>query len=315
MLRLSEALGGKVNLWVKRDDLLRGAAGGNKTRKLDFSIGEAIYQKADTLITCGGIQSNHCRLTLAWANNEGLDCHLVLRKKDANADYPPETGGNNFLFHLLGAAANNIHEIENAGNMSQKMEDVADTLKKKGRKPYIIPMGASNAVGALGYVFFAEELKRQIIEARLRIDHLVIPSGSGGTHAGIVAGLFGGNARIPVTGINVLSNPRKFQEKLVHDLVLELAKMLPIPTVPHELVVCNDSYIGSGYCIPTDEMKEAVKLFAKYEGILLDPVYSGKAAAGLIDFVRQGKFAAGSNVIFLHTGGAPSLYPYQDIFM
>ena len=312
MPRLSKALGAKVNLWIKRDDLLPDAAGGNKTRKLEFAIGEALANGADTLITCGAVQSNHCRLTLAWARKEGLDCHLILQEREPGA-YNPKASGNIFLFHLLGNAG--IRVISSKANMAEEMNNTAAELKKAGKKPYIIPMGGSNAVGALGYSLFAEELMAQINDAGLNVERLVIPSGSMGTQAGIVTGFYGINARIPVTGIIILARSKDIQETLVHEMSLDLAKKLSIPEVPKELVACDDGYIGPGYALPTDEMKEAVFLFAREEGILLDPVYSGKTAAGLIDYVRKGKIAAGSTVIFLHTGGAPALYAYQDTFL
>ena len=311
MPRLSKALGGKVELWIKRDDLLPGAAGGNKTRKLEFSFGEAMAQGADSIVTCGAVQSNHCRLTLAWARKEGLDCHLVLEER-VPGSYNPKASGNIFLFHLMGA--DSIRVVPGGGDILAELQKTAGELQKAGKKPYIIPTGASNTTGSLGYVLCAEELMGQINEARLKIDHIVVPSGSAGTHAGIVTGLFGINAPIPVTGMNV-SRPRDPQENIVHKLALTLAEKLSIPPVPRESVICADEYVGPGYSLPTEAMKEAVFLFARQEGILLDPVYSGKTAAGLIDYVRKGKFAAGSKVIFLHTGGDPALFAYQDTFM
>jgi len=311
MPRLSKALGGKVELWVKRDDLLPGAAGGNKTRKLEFSIGEAMAQGADSLVTCGAVQSNHCRLALAWACKEGLDCHLILEER-VPGSYNSKASGNNFLFHLLGASS--IRVVPGGSDMPGEMQKTAAELQKNGKKPYIIPGGASNAVGGLGYALCAEELMGQINEARLKVDHFIVPSGSAGTHAGIVTGFFGNNIGIPVTGMDI-SRPKDLQEKLVYKLVLELAEKLSIPAVPRELVACADEYVGPGYSRPTEGMKEAVFLFARQEGILLDPVYSGKAAAGLIDFVRTERFPAGSTVIFLHTGGDPALFAYLDTFI
>ena len=311
MPRLSKALGGKVDLWVKRDDLLPGAGGGNKTRKLEFSIGEAMAQGADSLVTCGAVQSNHCRLALAWACKEGLDCHLILEER-VPGSYNSKASGNNFLFHLLGASS--IRVVPGGSDMPGEMQKTAAELQKNGKKPYIIPGGASNAVGGLGYALCAEELMGQINEARLKVDHFIVPSGSAGTHAGIVTGFFGNNIGIPVTGMDI-SRPKDLQEKLVYKLVLELAEKLSIPAVPRELVACADEYVGPGYSRPTEGMKEAVFLFARQEGILLDPVYSGKAAAGLIDFVRTERFPAGSTVIFLHTGGDPALFAYLDTFI
>ena len=311
MPKLAKALGGKVELWVKRDDLLPGAAGGNKTRKLEFCIGDAISKGADTLITCGAVQSNHCRLTLAWARKEGLNCHLLLEER-VPGSYDPKAGGNNFLFQLMGV--NSIRVFPGGTNMMEEMKKFAAELEKAGKKPYIVPGGGSNATGALGYVYCVEELMRQLNEMELKVDHLVVPSGSAGTHAGILIGLFGNNVHIPVHGVNV-SRPREAQETLVHNLAVELSKKLSLPVFPRELVVCSDEYVGEGYSRPTESMREAVLLFAREEGILLDPVYSGKCAAGLIDFVRKGKFAEGSTVVFLHTGGDPALFVYQDYLL
>ncbi len=311
MPALSKTLGGKVNLWIKRDDLLPGAGGGNKTRKLEFCIGEALAQGADTLITCGAVQSNHCRLTLSWACKEGMDCHLVLEER-VPGSYKPTASGNNFLFHLLGVAG--IRVVPGGSDMLGEMQKTADELKKAGKKPFIIPGGASNAVGALGYALAAEELMAQINDAGLQVGHIVVPSGSAGTHAGMLVGISGGGTSIPVLGMNV-SRPKEAQEALVHKLALALAEKLSLPAVPRDLVTCEDAYVGPGYSLPTESMKEAVLLFARTEGILLDPVYSGKAAAGLVDHVRKEKFPAGSNVVFLHTGGSPALYAYQETLL
>jgi D-cysteine desulfhydrase len=307
----SKALGGKVNIFIKRDDLLPGCAGGNKTRKLDFCIADALDNGADTVITCGAVQSNHCRLTLSWAVKEGLDCHLVLEER-VKGSYSPEASGNNFLFHLMGVKS--ISVVPGGSNMLAEMQKVADALKAKGKNPYIIPGGASNTIGATGYVACAQETLQQLFDMGLKIDHMVVPSGSAGTHAGIVVGMQGNNAGIPVSGINV-SRTKADQEALVYKLVEATAERVGVATpIAKETVVCFDGYVGPGYSLPTDSMVEAVKLLASTEAILLDPVYSGKAMAGLIDLVRKGHFAEGSNVLFLHTGGSPALYAYQKTF-
>ncbi len=311
MPSLSHALGGKVNLFIKRDDLLPGAAGGNKTRKLEFCIADAMEQGADTIITCGAVQSNHCRLTAAWSAKEGLDCHLILEER-VEGSYKKEGSGNNFLFELLGVKS--IGVVTGGSDMMGKMTQKAEELSAQGKKPYIIPGGASNAIGALGYAACAEETMNQLNTQGLAIDHIVVPSGSAGTHAGMVVGMTGVNANIPVSGVNV-SRPKDVQEEIVYKLAIELAEKLGIKAgTNREDYVCFDKYVGPGYSIPTDSMVEAVKLFAKTEAILLDPVYSGKAAAGLIDLVRQGHFAEGANVLFLHTGGSPALFAYMDTF-
>ncbi len=311
MPALSRALGSKVNLYIKRDDLLPGAAGGNKTRKLEFCIADAIQKGADTIITCGAVQSNHCRLTAAWSAKEGLDCHLILEER-VQGSYKKEGSGNNFLFELLDVKTINV--VAGGSDMMGEMNKKAEELAAQGTKPYIIPGGASNAIGALGYAACAQETMNQLNTQGLSIEHIVVPSGSAGTHAGMVVGMSGMNANIPVSGVNV-SRPKDVQEEIVYTLAQELAAKLGIKTgVDREEFVCFDQYVGPGYSIPTDSMVEAVKLFAKTEAILLDPVYSGKAAAGLIDLVRQGHFPGGSNVLFLHTGGSPALFAYMDTF-
>lgn len=308
---LSKALGGDVNIFVKRDDLLPGSAGGNKTRKLDFCIADAMEKGANAIITCGAVQSNHCRLTAAWSAKEGLDCHLVLEER-VEGSYKPEGTGNNFLFELLGVKS--IGVVKGGSDMMAEMEKKAEALKSEGKTPYIIPGGASNAIGALGYAACAEETMGQLNAMPLKIDHIIVPSGSAGTHAGMVVGMTGVNANIPISGVNV-SRPKEIQEEIVYKLAIETAEKLGVKGgVDRQDFVCFDQYVGPGYSIPTDAMVEAVKLFAGTEAILLDPVYSGKAAAGLIDLVRKGHFPKGSNVLFLHTGGSPALYAYLDTF-
>ncbi len=309
--RFSEALGGSIHFWVKRDDLLPGCAGGNKTRKLDYSFADALEKKADTVITCGAVQSNHCRLTLAWAVKEGLDCHLVLEER-VPGSYSPDASGNNFLFQILGARS--ITVVPGGSNMIQEMEKIAVDLKKQGRMPYIIPGGASNPIGATGYVACAQEIMQQLFDMHLSIDHIIVPSGSAGTHAGMVVGMAGTNAGIPVTGINV-SRSRTEQEAIVHRLVVETGQRVGMETpLPASLVTCRDEYVGDGYSLPTPGMVEAVKMMAATEAILMDPVYSGKALAGMIDMTRKNEFPRGSNVLFLHTGGSPALYAYLKDF-
>lgn len=311
MKNLSLALGGKVNFWIKRDDLLPGCGGGNKTRKLDFCIAEGISQGADTIITCGAVQSNHCRLTLAWAAKEGLDCHLVLEER-VKGSYNANASGNNFLFQLMGVKS--ITVVPGGSNMKTEMQKVSEKVQAKGRKTYIIPGGASNPVGATGYVACAQEILQQSFEMGLNIDHMVVPSGSAGTHAGILAGIEGTHSGIPVTGINV-SRTKQDQEALVYDLaVLTAEKVGASGTVSQNAVTCFDEYVGPGYSLPTEGMVEAVKLLASTEAILLDPVYSGKAMAGLIDLSRKGYFNNCKDVLFLHTGGSPALYAYLDSF-
>jgi D-cysteine desulfhydrase len=306
---LTRELGGP-DIYLKRDDLLGLAGGGNKTRKLEFLVADALKEGADTLITVGAVQSNHCRLTLAAAVKEGLKCRLVLEERVPDS-YHRDASGNNFLYDLLGAEK--VTVVKGGEDFVRVMEAEADALAAVGRKGYIIPGGGSNALGALGYVACAQEIVTQSFEMGLPFDHLVCASGSGGTHAGLVAGLSGTNSTLPVTGISVRAE-KSAQEGKLHALAGEVAHKLGFQReVPREAFTVHDAYVGEGYSLPTRGMIEAVKLFARLEGILLDPVYTGKAAAGLIDLVRRGHFKKGESVLFLHTGGSPALYAYQDV--
>jgi len=305
---LTERLGGP-DLYVKRDDLLGLSGGGNKTRKLEFVVADALEAGADTLITCGSVQSNHCRLTLAAAIREGLRCQLVLEERVPES-YDPEASGNNFLYDLLGVER--IEVVSGGADLHAAMENLAGELKAEGRTGYVIPGGASTPLGALGYVACAEEILTQAFEAGRPIDHVVCASGSGGTHAGLLAGFVGNSAPIPVTGISV-RHERTKQEDHIHELANETATLAGAKVdVPETAVVVRDEYVGPGYSLPTRGMVEAVRLLARVEGLLLDPVYTGKAMAGLLDLVEQGAFDADDNVLFLHTGGAPSLYAYRS---
>jgi D-cysteine desulfhydrase len=305
--RLSAALGGPT-IYIKRDDLLGLSGGGNKTRKLEFLVADALAQGADTLITCGAVQSNHCRLTLAAAVKEGLQCRLVLEERVPQS-YDPRSSGNNFLFRLLGVEK--IVVVPGGADMRAAMQQVAEELAAEGRRGYIIPGGGSNPIGATGYVACAEEILAQTFEAGLPIDRVVCASGSTGTHAGLVAGFYGNSSHIPVVGINV-SRTKEDQEPMVHDLVRQTAARLGVMgDIPSQAVVCFGDYVGPGYSRPTPGMAEAVRLVARTEGILLDPVYTGKAMAGLIDLVRRGYFRKDESILFVHTGGSPALYVYM----
>jgi D-cysteine desulfhydrase len=304
--RLTQAVGGP-NIYMKRDDLLGLTAGGNKTRKLEFLVADALEKKADTLITCGAVQSNHCRLTLAAAVKEGLKCRLILEER-VPGSYNPEASGNNFLFRLLGVEK--IDVVPGGSNMMPVMERQVEELDRAGRRGYIIPGGGSNPIGATGYVACAQEIQNQLFEKNLRIDRLVVPSGSTGTHAGLIAGFFGCNMNIPIVGIGVSRDPQD-QNPLVYDLVQRTAERVGIREhIPIEAVVSFGEYWRPKYSVPNKKMVEAVNLVAKTEGILMDPVYTGKAMAGLIGLSRNGYFRKGENVLFVHTGGSPGLYAY-----
>lgn len=309
--RFSKQLDGPT-IYMKRDDLLGLAAGGNKTRKLEFVVADAITKGADTLITCGAVQSNHCRLTLAAAVKEGLKCRLILEERVPKS-YNLQASGNNFLFQLMGVEK--IKVVPGGSEMMKEMQTEADEVAAAGRKAYIIPGGASNSLGALGYVACAEEILNQIFEKGLRIHRVVCASGSAGTHAGLVTGFCGTNSNIPVVGINV-SRTKEAQEELVYGLVEKTAEHVGVKgKIPREAVLCFGDYVGAGYSLPTPGMIEAVKLLARTEAILLDPVYTGKTMAGMIDLVRKGYFKKDENILFVHTGGSPALYAYRGTFL
>ena len=306
--RFSEWLGGP-EVWIKRDDLLGLAPGGNKTRKLEFLAADAIAQGADTLVTCGAPQSNHCRITLAAAVKEGLKCRFVIEERVPNS-YRLDASGNNFLFRLLGVEA--VTVVPAGSDMGAEMRKIADALAAEGRKGYVIPGGGSNALGGLGYVACAQELQQQWFERGLAFDHLVVGSGSSGTHGGLVAGFLGNRIAMPITGIGVSRDPAD-QEPLVHREAQAVCDLLGLGiTVPREAVVSVGGYWQPKYSVPNAKMVEAVQALARTEAILLDPVYTGKVMAGLIGLARQGRFRRGERVLFLHTGGAPSLHAYES---
>ena len=305
---LTEHLGGP-NIYIKRDDLLGLTGGGNKTRKLEFLMADALAQGADTIITVGAVQSNHCRLTLSAAVKEGLKCRLLLEER-VEGSYHEDSSGNNLLFHLLGAES--IQVVPGGADLAAGMEQIAEEVRQQGGTPYIVPGGGSNALGALGYIACAEEILAQSFEMSLPIHHVVCSSGSGGTHAGLVAGFFGNQSGIPVTGISVRAESAP-QEAKLHQLSNETSRLAGAECeVPAKAFSVVDDYVGPGYSLPTSEMTAAIQTFARLEGILLDPVYTGKTAAGLIGLVQQDYFPKDSNVLFIHTGGSPAIYAYPE---
>ena len=301
--------GGKgPRIWIKRDDMLGLFPGGNKTRKLEFLVADALEKGADTLITCGAPQSNHCRITLAAAVKEGLKCRFVIEER-VPGSYDKNASGNNFMFRLLGVEA--ITVVPGGSDMAAAMQKEADTLATEGRKGYIIAGGGSNALGGLGYVACAQELQQQLFEQGLQIDRMVVGSGSSGTHGGLVAGFLGNNIRIPITGIGVSRDPAD-QAPLVQKEAQAVLDLLGVNLkVKPEDVHCVGGFWQPKYSVPNARMVEAVQLLARTEGIPLDPVYTGKIMAGMIGLARSGELKPDENVLFLHTGGLPSLHAYE----
>jgi D-cysteine desulfhydrase len=305
--RFSAALGGP-RVWIKRDDLLGLSPGGNKTRKLEFLVADALARGADTLITCGAPQSNHCRITLSAAVKEGLGCRFVIEER-VPGTYREDASGNNFMFRLLGVEA--IDVVPAGSDMAAAMQRVADRLQAEGRKGYIIPGGGSNAIGGLGYVACAQELQQQWFEMGLRIDRVVVGSGSSGTHGGLLAGFLGNHIDIPIVGIGTSRDPVD-QDPLVHAEAQAVADLLGLGLdVPREAVLTFGDWWRPKYSVPNASMVEAVQMLARSEAILLDPVYTGKVMAGLIGLARRGYFRQDENVLFLHTGGATALHAYE----
>ena len=305
--RLSEHLGGP-DIYVKRDDCTGLASGGNKTRKLEYSMAAALKEGADTIVTVGAVQSNHVRQTAAAACKLGFKCEVLLEHRVVDPSEPYATSGNVLLDRIFGA---NLREYPGGTDFDEAMSEVADEVVTNGGKPYIIPGGASNRVGALGYVNCAIELLEQIDEQGLDIGHIVTATGSAGTQGGLIVGLKAMESDIPLLGIGV-NIPQLEQEEKVYKLACETAELIGKPgCVAREDVVANCDYVGDGYGVPTESMNEAVLMLARYEGLLFDPVYSGKGLAGMIDLIRNGSLSSGS-IVFLHTGGSAALFAYVD---
>ncbi|SPU54447.1 D-cysteine desulfhydrase [Brevundimonas vesicularis] len=303
--RLSEEL--CLDLWIKRDDCTGLAGGGNKTRKLEFLLGAAFEEDADTLVTQGAVQSNHVRQTAAAAAAHGLACEIILEERTGSRATDYVGNGNVLLDRLFGAT---LRTVPGGTDMVAELEKTAAEVRARGGKPYVIPGGGSNPVGALGYVDCAREIVVQADEMDLEVHRIVTATGSAGTHAGLVAGLAVMGADIPVLGIGVRA-PKDRQEANVFKLAEETAALLGQPgRVTREQVVADCDYVGEGYGLIDQGVIDALTLAARLDGIVLDPVYSGKAMKGLVALARAGQFK-GETVVFLHTGGAQGLFGYQ----
>ena len=308
--RLTEALDGP-EIWIKRDDCTGLSTGGNKTRKLEFLMADAMAQNADVVLTQGATQSNHARQTAAAAAKLDLKCHILLEDRTGMNNISYKENGNVLLNNLHGAS------MEHRGpglDMNSEMEAVAESFRKDGLNAYTIPGGGSNPTGALGYANCAQELIFQSTEMGHAIDHIVHATGSAGTQAGLIAGLKALNAQVPLLGIGVRA-PKDKQEENVYKLAVATVEKLGCAgIIDRKDVVANCDYVGPGYGLPAESTLEAIDIFARLEGILLDPVYSGKGAAGLIDLVRKSYFKRGERIVFIHTGGAIALTGYLNSF-
>ncbi len=301
--RLSEYLGGP-RLWIKRDDLTGLAIGGNKARMLEFLLADAQAQGCDVVITVGAVQSNHAGMTAAAAKRLGLDVIVVLGGEE------PEMRQGNLLLDTIFGADIRIIQTDDDYILMGTVEDLARQLRRDGRRPYIIPRGASNAVGAAAYVEASSEMLAQANALGIRVDAIVHATTSGGTQSGLYTGMRMSESRFQVVGISA-GPKREVVTKRVLGIVAELTTMLELQWRPHpdDLIVYDD-YVGERYGIPTPEGLDAIKIMARTEGVLLDPVYTGKAMAGLIGLIRQKRFRRDQNVVFWHTGGQPALFAY-----
>jgi D-cysteine desulfhydrase len=293
--RLSEVLDGP-RLLIKRDDQTGLAFGGNKTRKLEFLVAEAQVQGAQMLISAGAIQSNHCRQTAAAAARFGFECTLVL-----TGDMPSQSSANLLLDEMFGVE---IVNVTDRADRDRVLQETFDKVAQDGKTPYLVPYGGSSSVGALGYVFAVEELFKQDVE----VDWIVFGTSSGGTHAGLTLGKRVFDFKGKILGVSI-DESEAWLKTNVSALASDASELLGerIEFTPDD-VLATDAYCQAGYGVLTDAEREAVKLFAKYEGMLLDPVYTGRAAAGLIDLIRKGYFKKKETVLFWHTGGTPALF-------
>jgi L-cysteate sulfo-lyase len=309
--RLSHHLGGP-NIWVKREDCTGLGLGGNKVRKLELILAEALAQGADTIVSGGVVQSNHARQVAAAAAKLGLECHLALmtgRVPRVDPDY--ESTGNIFLDRLYGARCVMVDWRADRNAAIQRM---VDDLRGRGRRPYFVPYGGSNRLGALAFVRMAAELQGQAESQDLRLEAIVHASGTGGTQAGLLVGMGLVAPWVSVIGIDVDAEAERVRGD-VRRLTADVADFLDAPGLlaKHPVEVVAD-YAGSNYGLPTASTIEAIELGARLEGLVLDPVYSGKGMAGLIGLIREGRFTPGQHVLFVHTGGAPGLFAYRSAF-
>jgi L-cysteate sulfo-lyase len=309
--RLTALLGGAA-IFVKREDIGGLGGGGNKLRKLEFLMGEALAAGADTIITVGGWQSNHARLTAASAARLGLACELVLARLVPRQDEDYVNNGNILLDELFGAQ---IHALPGNADSLAFANRRAEALRAEGRNVYVCPLGGSSPIGCLGYAACADEIEQQSRQGGIRFDHIVVANGSGGMQAGLIAGSVAlGWPSSTIVGHAVLAAAERARATTLDIAGKTLALINPELTLAENAVHVGGDHLGEGYGIPTEGMLRAVRLAASQEGLLLDPVYSGKAFAGLIRDVETGRFGKGSNILFVASGGSSSLFAYKRAF-
>ncbi|MGO1767353.1 D-cysteine desulfhydrase [Advenella sp. S44] len=306
--RLSDHLGGP-KIFIKRDDLTGLAGGGNKARKLEYLAADALAQGADTLIATGATQSNHARQTAAAAAQLGLDCILLLERRLQGQPAEYYRAGNALLNRVLGATL--CEELPAGANIATAVAELETQLIQQGRKPYVVAAGGSSPLGAMGYVGCAHEITTQASDLGIKVDYIVHAAGSGGTQAGLVAALCR-HKHTRVRGYSVRFDSNRMSA-IVHAIANQTTSLMDAPSVRADRIEVDDTHIGDGYGIATPEALDAIKLLGRQEGILLDPVYTGKAMAGLIADIHSGRFSADQNIVFLHTGGAAVLSAYTSL--
>lgn len=301
-----------IRLYLKRDDHMLIGGGGNKLRKLEFHLGAALKNGVDTIITVGGVQSNHARLTAAVCARLGLTCELFLARAVPIDDTDYERNGNVLLDHLFGARVQVLAKNTDSLAMAEAR---ATQLREAGHKVLVIPTGGSTALGSLGYARCAAEIAEQEAELGLQFTQVVIPNGSAGTHAGLAAGFeLLGRGAATVKSWSVLADQPTSAARTLQLTREALALLGSTLELQPEAITVKGEQLGDGYGLPTQAMREAVKLMARCEGLLVDPVYSGKAFAGLLDDIRQKRYRHGDNILFIMTGGTPGLYAYRGTF-
>ena len=303
------------DIYIKRDDVMDLAHGGNKTRKLEYIFADAIEKGADTILTMGGIQSNHVRQTVSGAAKLGLESHIFLNNPVPEREKEMLSGGNYLMDVVMGA-----HEYIVDGDddeINEAIEQVTQKLIKQGKTPYLVPLGASNGLGSLGYMIAAREMMVQWEHMGINPSHIFLGTGSGGTHAGLLTGLrYFGNKTTKVIGISV-SQPEDVKKQTVCDVLAQIKEVIEIPDdlVSEEDIIVSGDYYGDAYAYPTDSANDAITQLGREEGIILDPVYTGKAMAGMIDMIKNNQLENAKDLVFLHTGGAPALNTYADLFI
>jgi D-cysteine desulfhydrase len=309
MPRISEGFGGGHRLWVKRDDLTGAALSGNKVRKLEYVVAAAIEQGCDTLITCGGVQSNHCRATALVGAQLGLDVHLLLR-----GEAPADVDGNLLLDHLAGARVSHYPSRQYAAELDELLQHWQQHYAEKGCKACVIPTGASDGVGIWGYIAAAEELGKDLQQAGLTKAHVVSATGSGGTQAGLTLGAAIHGLPIQVWGVNVCDDEAWFLNKIHENIADWRQRYAPEQPLPEVEVRVIDGYVGPGYGRAGPEVFETIALVARLEGLVLDPVYTGKAFHAMLQEIEAGRFDGCEDIVFLHTGGIFGVFPQRAQF-